>query len=157
MPFKCRSIGRGPIMHPPGNETSAYFFLARSGPRTQIEARIVLTSLYGASAPLYLFGLTITDVPSTWVLTPKNRNIFSIVTTSRKPMGTFLITHVSSVRSVAAKTGNAEFFAPLISTVPLSLVPPLITSLSISSPGDYNPVNSVIILYNLPQFPFPVN
>src|SRR3954471_8702188 len=38
----------------------------------------------------------------------------------------------SGVRSVAAITGNAEFFAPLIATVPCSALPPLIRNLSIA-------------------------
>jgi hypothetical protein len=38
---------------------------------------------------------------------------------------------------VAAIIGKAAFFAPLISTVPFRRLPPLMTSLSNSPPGNY--------------------
>ena len=39
----------------------------------------------------------------------------------------------SAVSSAAAITGSAEFFAPLIATVPRSVFPPLIKNLSMLS------------------------
>ena len=45
----CWSTGRAPIAQPPGSETRASPKRASSGPSTRIEARIVLTSSYGAS------------------------------------------------------------------------------------------------------------
>ena len=48
--FKCKSTGRAPIAHPPGNETRATPTRAISGPSVKIDARMVFTSSYGASA-----------------------------------------------------------------------------------------------------------
>ena len=42
-PNRWRSTGLAPIAHPPGKETLAFPSLAKSGPRTSIEARIFLT------------------------------------------------------------------------------------------------------------------
>ncbi len=44
-----KSTGLGPHAHPPGSDTRARPCRARIGPSTQIEARIVFTSSYGAS------------------------------------------------------------------------------------------------------------
>ena len=44
--------------------------------------------------------------------------------------GTRLMTHGSSVSSVAAKIGSAAFLLPLMSTVPRNGTPPLIKKLS---------------------------
>ena len=49
MPLRCWSIGREPIAQPPGSDTSAAPYFASSGPRTSTEARMVLTSSYGAT------------------------------------------------------------------------------------------------------------
>src|SRR3990170_5003619 len=45
--------------------------------------------------------------------------------------GTFVKVNSPPQRSVVAMRGRAEFLAPLTSTVPMSLLPPSITSLSI--------------------------
>ncbi len=47
--FKCKSTGRAPIAHPPGNETRAAPTRAIKGPSVSTDARIVFTSSYGAS------------------------------------------------------------------------------------------------------------
>ena len=47
-PSICRFTGREPIAHPPGNDTFASPKCANKGPRTRIDARIVLTISYGA-------------------------------------------------------------------------------------------------------------
>ena len=46
---RWRLIGRAPIAQPPGSETLARPSRASSGPRTSTDARMVLTSSYGAS------------------------------------------------------------------------------------------------------------
>ena len=46
----CWSTGLAPMAHPPGRDTLALPNRARSGPRTRIEARIVFTISYVASA-----------------------------------------------------------------------------------------------------------
>ena len=43
-PFRWRSTGRSPMTHPPGSETFALPRRPRSGPITQIDARILRTS-----------------------------------------------------------------------------------------------------------------
>ena len=48
-PAKCMSSLREPMLSPPGSATLARPVRASSGPRTQIEARILRTSSYGAS------------------------------------------------------------------------------------------------------------
>src|SRR6202022_3622263 len=47
-PLRCRSIGRSPMMQPPGIETVASLQRPSSGPSTQTEARILRTTSYGA-------------------------------------------------------------------------------------------------------------
>ena len=42
-PRKCKSMGRSPMTQPPGSETVASFSRPKSGPRTQMEARIFRT------------------------------------------------------------------------------------------------------------------
>ncbi len=54
------------------------------------------------------------------------------------------MTHLSFVRSVAAKIGKAEFFDPLILTDPFKGCPPRMTILSI--PCDQQPLDSLVIL-----------
>ena len=41
MTFKCKSIGLDPIEHPPGKDTLAVPYFAKSGPKTKTPARIV--------------------------------------------------------------------------------------------------------------------
>ncbi len=48
-PLKWRFTGRAPIAHPPGVDTRALPSRASSGPSDRKDARIVLTSSYGAS------------------------------------------------------------------------------------------------------------
>src|SRR5690242_20077108 len=55
--------------------------------------------------------------------------ILTIVNTSAT-CGTFFTTDFSFDRNVAARIGSEAFFAPLTSTVPSSLRPPSMTSLS---------------------------
>ena len=47
------------MAHPPGKDTLAFLYFANSGPKTKIPARIVLTSLYGATV-FKIFCLFIT-------------------------------------------------------------------------------------------------
>src|SRR5438105_3843862 len=61
-----------------------------------------------------------------------NASSFAIVIMSRT-RGTLCSDTRSSVSSEAAIAGSAEFFAPLIATVPCSGFPPLIKNLSIRS------------------------
>ncbi len=48
-PLRWRSTGRSPMTQPPGRETVALPRRVSSGPITQMEARILRTSSYGAS------------------------------------------------------------------------------------------------------------
>ena len=49
-PLMCKSMGRAPMAHPPGSDTRASPHLATSGPRINVDARMVRTSSQGASA-----------------------------------------------------------------------------------------------------------
>ena len=42
-PFRCKSTGLAPIKHPPGRDTFARPYFARSGPRTKNDALMVFT------------------------------------------------------------------------------------------------------------------
>ena len=42
--FKCKSIGRAPIAHPPGKDTLPFLNFDINGPKTSIPARIVFTN-----------------------------------------------------------------------------------------------------------------
>ncbi len=48
-PCRCRFTGREPMAQPPGSDTTAWPNFATRGPSTRIDARMVLTSSYGAS------------------------------------------------------------------------------------------------------------
>jgi len=56
--------GRAPMAHPPGNETRARPQRATSGPRTSVEARMVLTSSYDASGAARVRGKIVVRVMS---------------------------------------------------------------------------------------------
>src|SRR6266404_5506949 len=50
--FRAHFLQRAPMAHPPGSETRASPVRASVGPRVRMEARMVLTSSYGATASL---------------------------------------------------------------------------------------------------------
>ena len=64
---------------------------------------------------------------------PKEDNNFIIISTSFK-LGIFPMVLVLPLITVAAKIGKTEFFAPVISTSPNNLFPPLIIYFSILPP-----------------------
>src|SRR2546422_628641 len=72
----------------------------------------------------------VTRSPSTWTVEPMSSRRRSIVRRSRTGGMRSRMTG-SSVRSVAASAGRAEFFEPLVGIVPLRGRPPCITNLSI--------------------------
>src|SRR5690606_16811736 len=101
------------------------------GPSTRIEARIVLTSSYGASR------LVSSEASSStrWLeplryLTPRRCSRRRLVAMSRRT-GTFSNVSVSAVRRLAHRIGRAAFFAPEMETSPCSRLPPRMSSLSI--------------------------
>ena len=119
------SIGRDPIAQPPGRETRARPQRAASGPSTRLDARMVLTSSYGATGsrlPLarmeYELGRGSTSAPT---LASRLAIVRMSTTFGMRPKITG-----PSVSRLAAKAGSAAFLAPLISMRPLSGRPPAI-------------------------------
>src|SRR5690606_29663062 len=131
IPLMCWSTGRCPIAQPPGRLTRASPKRATSGPRTRMEARMVLTRSYGASRQV------ISDASSsTWSLsplryfTPSLSKRRSVVPISRR-RGTFSNVNFSAVSRLAHKMGRAAFLAPDMATSPCKGRPPRMRSLSI--------------------------
>jgi len=121
------SICLEPILHPPGIATFTSPNLERRGPATRIEARIFLTSSYGASKLFMLSGFISMLLPVLSRLTraPRSSRTSAIVRTS-SIIGTFFNIVFPFDIIEAAIIFNAEFFAPLTLTFPESLFPPLI-------------------------------
>src|SRR5574343_1177501 len=132
MPRMCRSTGREPMAQPPGSDTSAWPNLANSGPSTRIEARMVLTSSYGATVRFMLRGsLCRVWLSSTVILAPSAPSRLMVVVTSCR-CGTFDSVTGSSARMVAHRIGSTAFLAPEICTSPFSTSPPLRMILAMS-------------------------
>src|SRR5436305_12249828 len=122
------------MAHPPGRETRARPNRARSGPSTNTEARIVLTSSYGAS------GLGRSDASTSSVCPPRSasRVIFAPMCKRSRPIvrmsarsGTSRKTLRPGASRAAASCGSVAFFDPLTSTSPFSGTPPSISIASI--------------------------
>src|SRR5690242_2516430 len=125
-------MGRAPMAQPPGSETRARPERATSGPRTRLEARMVLTSSYGASGQTMFSVRSRTVSSSTSTLVPISTRSRSMVRMSRT-RGTRCSVTGSAVSSVAANAGSAEFFEPLVGISPRSAAPPVMTNLSMVS------------------------
>ena len=133
-PFRCWSMGRAPMAQPPGSETRARPSRASSGPSTRTDARIVLTSSYGAS------GRGSSEASTSSVCPPfsGSRATFAPMCESSRPMvrmsarsGTSRKTLRPGASSAAAICGRVAFFDPLTSTSPFSGTPPSISIASI--------------------------
>src|SRR6516164_7353466 len=132
-PLMCWSTGRVPIAQPPGSETRASPKRASSGPSTRIDARIVLTSSYGASRDVTSAAASVTvasPLPPGSATTPIVRRRRVIVATSCR-RGTFCSCTRSAVSSAAHSSGSAAFLAPEMTISPASRRPPRMRSLSI--------------------------
>ncbi len=131
-PLMCWSTGREPIAQPPGSETSAAPWRASSGPSTRIEARMVLTSSYGATCWSTVRGSTTRLLPresvpwSNSTPAPSSPSSLIVVTTSCR-CGTLRISTGASASRVAHRTGSTAFLAPEMATSPRSGTPPLTT------------------------------
>ena len=137
-PLMCWSTGREPIAQPPGSDTSAAPKRASSGPSTRIEARMVLTSSYGATCWLTERGSTTIALPrdsvpwSMVTLAPSSPSSFTVVTTSCR-CGTLVISTGASASRVAQRMGRTAFLAPEMLTSPCSAAPPVTTILAMYS------------------------
>ena len=129
-PSKCKSTGRVPIAHPPGNDTEALPYLANNGPKIKNEALILLTNSYDAEKELGLFDLKLIFFFFLVTVTFNDSRSFIMEFISDR-YGIFDIDITSSVSKEAAIIGSAEFFAPLIFTSPIKGLPPIIWILSI--------------------------
>src|SRR5690606_867007 len=108
-------------------------------PSTRIEARMVLTSSYGATCWFTVRGST-TRPPSRAsasraksTVAPSSPSSLMVVTTSFR-CGTLRISTGASASRVGRRMGNAEFLAPELVTSPWSGSPPLTTILCMA-PG----------------------
>ena len=131
MPFRCRSIGRTPMTQPPGWLTTARPLRASSGPSTATEPRMRRTLSQPASSWRAL-GRAHARRRHRRAARPPSRARAGARASCRgraraARSGTI---SGSSVRSEAASTGSTAFFDPATRTLPESLRPPSITSLS---------------------------
>src|SRR5690606_30260088 len=132
-PRRCRSTGRLPIAQPPGKDTRARPKRATIGPSTSTDARMVLTSSYGAVNSLMVLACTSTlSFSSITTSTPMLRSNAIMVVMSLR-CGTLRTVIGQSDSSVAARIGSAEFFAPEIRISPWSGTPPRISSFSMDN------------------------
>ena len=131
-PLICWSTGRWPMAQPPGSDTLASPKRASSGPSTRMEARMVLTSSYGASVPDRLSACRVSRSPSRSHFTPSSVSSRMVVAMSRR-FGTLDSASVSPVSRLAHRMGRAAFLAPAACTSPTRGVPPVIFSLSMVS------------------------
>ncbi len=126
----CKSIGRGPNSHPPGNESFAFDILEIIGPKNTIDDRISCISSWGISLLVILSLFIITVLPSRFTVQPKYLSILIAASTSDR-LGQFLSIVSPPYNNVAASIGNELFFAPWTATSPLRRSPPPIISRSI--------------------------
>src|SRR5450830_932579 len=115
-PLMCWSTGREPMAQPPGSDTFASPKRASRGPSTRIDARIVLTSSYGASSLLMAEPFMTTLSPFCSMARPVWRSSFSIVATSCR-FGTFDSSRSPAVSRPAHKIGSAAFLPPVMSSL----------------------------------------
>src|SRR5262245_57552359 len=132
-PFKCWSTGRAPIAQPPGNDTRARPVRASSGPSTRTDARIVLTSSYGASGWVSFAARSSIEPLLLETSTPICASSFDMVRTSMS-RGRLVSLSGPSVSSAAHRIGSAAFFAPETRIAPSRRRPPRIFSLSMDQP-----------------------
>src|SRR5574343_452306 len=118
------------MAQPPGRETRASPPRATSGPRTRIEARMVLTISYDATG---LFNppplRTRPSIPSMVTPTPMSPSRRSMVEMSFR-CGTLVKWTGSEVNNEAQRIGSAAFLAPDMATSPERTLPPSINNLS---------------------------
>ena len=146
--FRCRSTGLAPIAHPPGRDTDACLFLARSGPRTRMLALIFLTRSYSAiDLPVFKYFKVILFSLALLVSTSTSSDVktFDIVLISSR-LGTFERLIFWSVKIEAAIIGKHAFFEPLIDIVPDRGWPPFIIILSIYG-YNFGSVTPVCFIY----------
>src|SRR5215210_1702717 len=130
-PFRWRSIGREPMLSPPGIATRASPRLASSGPRTTIEARICRTSSYGASTDVTSEPSIVTRSP--FQLTPRPMcSRSSPIRRQSRILGTREIVQRPGASSAPAMSLSAEFLAPEIGTDPARRAPPVTRSRSMA-------------------------
>jgi len=95
-------------------------------------ARMVFTSSYGASTEFTFVESMVQTSPSNETLAPSLPSTSANVRVSRRS-GTFRSLWTPGAISVAAITGSAAFFAPLMATRPDRRRPPWMTSASMGT------------------------
>ena len=119
------------MAQPPGSATSASPKRATIGPSTRIDARMVLTSSYGAIRVLMVRGsistLSFSSITGSMPMRPNS----SIMVVMSCRCGRLATVTGPSHSKVAARIGRAEFFAPEMRISPSRRTPPVIINLSI--------------------------
>ncbi len=142
-PRKCMSSLRFPMLSPPGIATFALPQRASSGPSTFTDARMRVTSSYGASPSSGPDASTVSS-PSPVVSTFAPSARITATITSRSATGGMLrSTVMPGASNDAASCLQPEFFvAPDTRTTPESGLPGCTTSASPRAPGAPMPVSS---------------
>src|SRR5687768_5407249 len=133
-PLTCWSTGRCPIAQPPGSDTLARPQRASSGPSTSTEARMVLTSSYGAVGSLIERACRrMPPSAAGCTSTPIWASSLAMVATSIS-RGTPASCSGLALSNAAHMIGRAAFLAPDTRASPRSSRPPVILSLSTGAP-----------------------
>ena len=124
-PVRCRSMGREPILHPPGSTVSARPSRASSGAQKRMEARICAAVCPGR---VLWTGLpeSATSLPCHWAVQPAPRSSARLHSTSES-LGTPRSRTGRWQSSAAARSGRTLFFAAGTRTVPFKGHPPVTT------------------------------
>ena len=114
-PFKCKSTGLLPILHPPGIDILHLPNLANIGPITKKDALIFLLGSTSFKFKVFIFKSPVIDENCTSQFNSRNKLIKTVTSSN---IGTFFKIISVGFKIVATIMGNTEFFAILISTSP---------------------------------------
>ncbi|MCL2171474.1 MAG: hypothetical protein FWB71_04915 [Defluviitaleaceae bacterium] len=132
-PLICKSMGRLPILHPPGDDIRPRPHRAKSPPKKIKDDRIWLTSSAGISKLFSPDESMVTTSPTKSALQPSRRKISKETKTSAI-RGTPRITLIPAFKIAAASIGKTAFLLPPILISPKSGAPPRIKYSPIKTP-----------------------
>ena len=124
-PARCRSMGRAPILHPPGRFVSVRPSFASSGAQNRMDARIC-SAVCPGSAPVFGGPERTRSSPSHRAAHPAPRSSARLTATSER-RGTARSRTLSEHSMDAASSGSTLFFAAGMRTAPFSGRPPVTT------------------------------
>ena len=149
---RCRSIGRGPISHPPGNERLASPARARIAPRNTIDERISRIRLCGISHRDMPSARMRSVLPRRTQRQPSRRRMRTETPTSESS-GQLCSTVSPRHTTAAARSGSVLFFAPCTRSSPLNGRPPRVRIVSGRSQKRSAPDRSIQILMDAIRTP----